>query len=685
MLNLARQIATSPDVETHQYELSGISSQPLGSYLAGLGVLRLINRTINASAEVFWSGRALVLRTVIPANELIDRLVAAYTAIRIISPWNNDTKITVKDEIATFEKGSFGEMITSSPSSRIKGLRSLFEEVLAIVGDFPISDKETKQIQIDALRGRIFDPEWTEWCDATVVVCQETDSKGKVKEIPKYPALLGTGGNIGATDIAGNYVNAIAEVFDLTTLDSPASANARAMFKAVLFGVTEEVVTVSEAVKAIHLFPTNDFFLDHKRSEARDYVESGGSGGSAINPVAILLATEGLLTFSHVISTINVVTGEEAKFKALRQVAKYSLAVSARGSSNNLVSISERQSWTEDLFLPLWETPLTHASLKARIFQSPLCTEEQFFLRRRVRDGTDFVREVSEWAKSNNITGSLIRYTFLPRKGQANFAICLGIINVGIDTNTDLAAELNELRHKLLFAANDAPATLANQIYAFDRVYSEFCAGRCERKTLLFALGEVSRHSHVAHLFPKLDLRQDWIHGYETEPEFRLALALGLRDEDVLHPSNPIGSMEEILRRWGAIHREASDRACVSLADITAFIKGDIDLALFTQWVQVLRFVNCDRYELPNPPSSTARLPHEYRLALLYIDRFDYSNVTHTAHVVSRLMGAGIYSRSSGSPPTRLSERVTAALLFPVSQFDKRQILRHHFKGEIFA
>lgn len=647
-------------------------------------MLRLINRTIDPNAEAFWCDSKLFLKTIIPAHELIDRLLTAYTAICIISPWNKDTKITVKEGVATFDPDSFGQMILSSPSPRVGRVRSLFQAVLSIVADFPISDKDTKQAQIDALRGRIFDPEWIEWCDATVVPCQETDNKGKSKAILKYPALLGTGGNVGATDIAANYMTALSQVFDLTTVDNPAVKNARAMFNAAIFGSVGADPTVSEAVKAIHLFPINDFFLDHKRSEARDYVESGGSGGSAINPAAILLATEGFLTFSHVISTINVVIEDQgAKFKADRQIAKYSLAVVVRGSSNNLVSIAERQSWTEDLFLPLWEASLTHAALKARLFQSPLCTEEQFFLRRRVRDGTDFVQAVNHWAKENHIIGKLIRYTLLPRKGQANFAICLGIINVGTDTDHDLAADLNDLRHRLLVAASDAPATLANQIYASDRTYSEFCSGRCDRKSLLFALAEISCHARVAHLFATLNLRQQWIDGYETICEFRLARSLELHGEDQLHLIDPIGSMVEILKRWGQFNVQPSGRVCVGLADIIAFIHSTIDLSLLATWVQVLRFVNCDRAELPNQPSSTAKLPHEYRTALLYIDHFkSYANVTHAPHVVSRLMGTGIYARSSIASPTPLSDRIAAALLFPVSQFDKREILRRHFRSE---
>ncbi|MCU0549745.1 MAG: type I-U CRISPR-associated protein Csx17 [Leptolyngbya sp. Prado105] len=679
MLNLARQITPKSNPETFEYDLPGISPQPLGSYLAGLGILRLLNRTIDPNAEAVWHGSKFRLKTIIPAHELTDQLIPAYTALHIISPWNKDAKITVTEGIAQFIEDSWGHIILTSPSPRVAGLRSLFQEVLTIVGEFPNTDKDAKQAQIAALRGRIFDPEWTEWCSATVIVCQEIDNKGKSKTVLKYPALLGTGGNIGATDIAGNYVNALSEVFDLTTSESAATSSAQAMFNTALFGTIEAAKTVSEAVKAIHLFPANDFFLDHKRSESRDYVESGGSGGSAINPVAILLATEGLLTFSHTISTINVVlTDEGTKFKASQDIAKYSLAVSARGSSNNLVSLSERQSWTEDLFLPLWQTPLTHTNLKSRLFQSPLCTEEQFFLRRRIHDGTDFVQAVSEWAKDNHITGKLIRYTLLPRKGQANFAICLGVINVGTDTDHDLAADLNELRHRLIRAASDAPATLANQIYAFDRTYSEFCAGRCERHSLLFTLAEISRHPSMFHLFTQLELRQEWIAGYEHLCEFRLALGLGLQAE--LHPSNPIGSMVEILRMWGQLDLKPSNRTCVPLADITAFINGTIDLARFTQWVQVLRLIKRDHDPFPDQPRSTAKLPHEYRLALLYIDRFGYANVTHILHVMSRLMGVGIHSRSPIFSPTQLCDRVAAALLFPVSQSDKQEILRRHFR-----
>ena len=669
---------------THEYELKGVGVQPLGNYLAGLGLLRLVNRTIDRSAKGFWRGGSFWLQTETHRDELVPRLVTSYTALHLINPWNKAAGITVENGVARFT-GLFDEL-RSSPCDRLNGLSALLNDVLEVVGMYPIvKNTMDKPVQVGALRSRIADPDWLEWCEAAIVEVLETDKKGKVTEKLKYPALLGTGGNVGATDLAVNYYDALGLVFDITTQQGAVAKSAIAMFTEAIFGGGSGETTSNEGCKGAHLFPGNDFYLDLKRSNSLDYVESGGNGGAAVNPVLVLLATEGFLTFSSTISTINHAIEEDGVgVRAKTQVAKYSLAVPTKGSSFNLVSVAERQNHTEEYFLPLWSLPLTHEKLKARLFQSPLVNEAGFSLRRRPGDGTDFINEVREWAVKTGATGQLLRYTMLARKGQNNFAIYLGVVEVGGDL-IDLAADMNPVRGKLRSAADKVPATVSSMIYQFDRLYSEFAER--DRADLLHLLGKISRHSDVGWCFRELKLRGDWVAGYENEIEFRLAVALNLKGTDVLNGASPIGSMVTILKERSRkanqqtreqLNGRLNGRSLALLADVDRFIRRDIDLQRFVLWTEALKYVPTGDVRFDSVSAVTARLPEDYRVGVIYIAEFGMENCMFMPHCVQRLMGMGVMARSR-SRPDGYDDRTLAALLFPIAWEERQSILRNHF------
>jgi CRISPR-associated protein Csx17 len=673
----------------YEYKLSGVRVQPLGNYLAGLGLLRLINRTIDPKAMAFWRAGEFWLQTAIAPDRLVPQLVEAYTALHIINPWNKAAGIAIDGQVATFN-GLFA-VLQQSPCHRLEGLSALLEDILAVVAANPIVKKETdKPQQVAALKSLVSDSEWLQWCEAAIVEVQKTDKTGKVTAQLKYPALLGTGGNVGPTDLAVNYYEAFSDIFDLKTANGTPSQPAMGMFTEAIFGDATGEPTNREACKGAHLFPANDFYLDFKRSSSLDYVESGGKGGTAVNPALVLLATEGFLTFSSTISTINSTNDSDGvKIRAKTQVAKYSLAVPTKGSSANLVSVSERQNYTEEYFLPLWPMALTHENLKARLFQSPLMNEVGFSMQRKPNDGTDFINEVREWAARTGATGQMLRYTMLPRKGQGNFAVYMGIVDVQGEL-IDLAADMNPVRGKLRLAADKAPATVSALIYQFDRLYAEFCGGQGGRARLLHLLGTISRHPDVGWCFRDLQLRQDWLAGYEDEVELRLAVALDLKrlavlldlksPDDQLNAASPIGSMVQLLQKCSQANslQQLDRRIPASLSDIDRFIRGEIDWERFVLWTEALKYIDTSAVGFEPVSSVTARLPMDYRLGLTYIAEFGYASCTFAAHCGQRLMGQGVFSRS-GEYPTHYADITLAALLFPVSWPERQIVLKRHF------
>jgi hypothetical protein len=267
----------------------------------------------------------------------------------------------------------------------------------------------------------------------------------------------------------------------------------------------------------------------------------------------------------------------------------------------------------------------------------------------------------------------------LPRKGQGNFAVYMGVVDVGGDL-IDLAVDMNPVRGKLKSAADKVPATVSAMIYQFDRRYSEFCGAGRGQDYLLHLLGKISRHPDVGWCFRDLKLRQDWLAGYEGEVELRLAVALGLKGDDTLNAANPISTMVQLLKeRSQAKNAQQVDRRTPALlSDIDRFIRGEIDWERFVLWTEALKYVDTSAVVFELVRGVTARLPTDYRLGLMYIEEFGYANCTFASHCGQRLMGEGIYTRS-GDTPVHYADVTLAALLFPVSWEERQIVLKKHF------
>lgn len=56
----------------HTYQLSGISDRSMGAYLAGLGLMRIIERHVDKTAQFYWQGLDFWIDTKVPQAELIE-------------------------------------------------------------------------------------------------------------------------------------------------------------------------------------------------------------------------------------------------------------------------------------------------------------------------------------------------------------------------------------------------------------------------------------------------------------------------------------------------------------------------------------------------------------------------------------------------------------------------------------
>jgi CRISPR-associated protein Csx17 len=695
----------------YTYRLMGVSDRPMGYYLAALGLTRITERHIDDKAQFYWQGTDFYINTKVPQSELVKQLLASYEAMVAFNPWHKPSGIKIDKETGELSYVGSIAQIANSDSWRTKKIKELLPEFWRLIDEFKVQgatfsypEKVEKLAFIEQCLSRITNPHWREWADAAVILMEVTNKQGNVSIKAKYPALLGSGGNVGAVDIAENYYSAVGILFDPQT-GEPA-ANAAACFTKAIFGTESSEVTESKEVKALHLFPSQDYKLDFALSKNNDYAPSGGSSASTVNPALVLLASEGLSTFSGHASGGG---GDTDTGKPLfgRDLAKYSLAVATSGASTDLVSLDERKSFTEEYFLPLWSKPRTYTVLKRNLFVSPFADGTLFTLTRQIADGTDFIQVLQEWAIDNKIAGKFARYSMLPRKGQSNFAVMLETVDVGAESQRlDLAADLEDYRRNLRgFAkSDDCPALVQGSIYHFDRIYSQFIQGKSSHSDLLMALGKLAPVR-----WPK-SLEYDWISPLLTEsncPEFRLALSIascGIKyylhgENKVFAVGNPIASLIRLQQRWGFEAEKGKpfyatpQRIFARFADISAFINNpNFDDRLFECWLWALSLIDFKGYieQIPteDSPLAVLKLSPAYRLGLVHIKTFDRKNSPVAAiaysgdpkSIVSHLMGVDIYLRAGKSPPALTADvRTAAALAFPVSEDQKLSVLGKFF------
>ena len=189
----------------------GLRPQPLGSYLAGIGVIRLIGQQADPAATARWDDTGLVIDAEIP--DIAEWLVTEYVPTPVLSPWNGGSGFGVKDKEP---KRRLDELL-ARPSSRLGVFRDAIAAAEAVMQqaraagwirlDGNGGEKVADKVRIvQEFRNRCPDA-LLPWIDASVVLADEQ---------PYFPPLLGTGGNDGRLDFSTNFHQRLLEALDET-------------------------------------------------------------------------------------------------------------------------------------------------------------------------------------------------------------------------------------------------------------------------------------------------------------------------------------------------------------------------------------------------------------------------------------------------------------------------------------
>jgi CRISPR-associated protein Csx17 len=314
-----------------RHVLPGVRPEPMGSYLAGLGLIRLLGEQADPDATATWTGQGLVIETTI--GDLATWLVDDYVPTPVLSPWNGGSGFGAKDREP---KRRINEL-RAHPSPRLDSVRTAID-VAESVARLASGRNWDKGRVVLEFRNRC--PETLlPWIDATVALVGASKTEGSSSGLsPVFPPLLGTGGNDGRLDFSTNFHERLLEVLDTTS-----KCHSRSLGSARDLLAGTETERLSGA--AVGQF---------------DPVLAGGQGSSPfgaapslVNPWEYVLLVEGALLFASG-------TVRRHQHDAARAAKPFTVSFSPDGSESGAAEEESRG----EVWVPLWDKALTLAEIR---------------------------------------------------------------------------------------------------------------------------------------------------------------------------------------------------------------------------------------------------------------------------------------------------------------------------------
>lgn len=548
----------------HLHSLGGCAPAPLAHYLKALGILRLVAEQADSEARGWWDGDHFRLATKLGREEIEEFFLHDYQPTPLVSPWNKgsgffserDPGLSPVKKATSRRFAEFRSVIEAS-RSRIEALSGTDEEVRKIKAetkvrgmspaeknsvrnseDYKIRLREAenrfRRLKADLIPG--FRLSWRgahrEWMDAAMVLGEDGT--------PKYPALLGTGGNDGRLDFTNNFMKRLGDVFDLDRDDGGPQPTARGWVSGSLWGVPVTGNVVGQPVGQ---------YLPGTAGGANN--GNGPDSDSMVNPVDFILMLEGAIVFrSHASRRFG--SSEPSR-------AASPFVVNACGAAYASAAVDDESARGEQ-WMPLWSHPLSYEELRRLLAEGRAQVGA-----RGVREPLDMARAVRRLGTARGIK-AFQRYGYIERNGQSNLAVPLGRFDVAdrssehLGCMDDLDLWLSRLRREV--RGRNPPVCLATVekclVDALFAVTEHPESPDCWQRVLVH-LSEAERtmacgSGSGAQPVPRL--RPEWVAAsYDGTPEFRLALAFALQARNFhWEQGTPI---DPIRRHWLPLDRES--------------------------------------------------------------------------------------------------------------------------------
>lgn len=418
---------------THNLPLPGCRPTPLASWLKALGIIRVLAEQADANATAHWSDQhGFVINSALDTAQLRRFLLQDYRPTPLTSPWNGGSGFYPKDA----KQGI--DALAKAETNRLNVYRQAIEFGRRMVADHDFKERPQAEAKTAFLRRfRATAPDaLLHWFDAAIFLTGDD---------PRFPPLLGTGGNDGRLDFSNNYMQRLTDLIDpLDGSPTPESAN---WLDAALNGTTAHGLSNA---KIGQFSPGN---------AGGPNASTGFDAGARINPWDFVLMIEGSLLFATAASR-RLDPDSPGGFG-------YPFTVRSSAVGGGTGGDDEKNARAE-IWLPLWSRPASLGEL------TRLLAEGRARLGRgSPRDGLGFARAIAHFGTDRGID-AFQRYGFLMRSGKAYLATPLGRFEVRRQPETDILQDLDSagfLDQLRRYARDDkAPGALRMQVHRLENL-----------------------------------------------------------------------------------------------------------------------------------------------------------------------------------------------------------------------
>ncbi len=494
----------------HVVNLNGCAPTPLAHYLKALGVLRIVAEQADASATGWWKNDSFWLESTLDEESLAQFCLTQYMPTPLVTPWNGGSGFHPKDNQEAITA------IVSGSATRFESYRRVIAQCREILDNAP--EGEEKAVLLQRCRNVLPD-EVLDWLDAAYVLT----SNG-----PKYPPLLGTGGNDGRLEFTNNFMQHLIAL--LSPNDGVAIGDAETKLQESLFGALSS---------CRHRGTIGQYDPGNLGGSNNG---SGFDGYSTVNSWDYVLMLEGAIMFAAA-SAKRLESSESGSLS-------YPFCVRPAGVGYASSDASDESSSRAEMWLPLWDSPATYRALTTLLSEGRVETRK-----RKARNGVDFARAIASLGIDRGVS-EFQRYGFQQRNGLAYFAVPLGRFHVNANPGAEeLIAPLDGWLDRFRRAATGktAPERARRALRRLESSILNLCqsgdpvADPAYVQATLIALGEAESSVAISKqmrdgnmgsgISPLPLLSLDWlVKANDGSCEFRLAAALASVTHDSVGP-----------------------------------------------------------------------------------------------------------------------------------------------------
>ena len=382
----------------YEHVLEGCAPVPLAGYLKALGVFRLVAEQEDENAHGFWRDERFVLKTTLNEERLVQFFIERWRPTPVVAPWNGGSGFWPKDNREGIDA------IMASNDLRLGSYKETIRLCEALIDEKQFSEapkQEDKTGFINLLRAR-FSAEACRWLDGAIALTMEG---------PRYPPVLGTGGNDGRLDFSNNYMRQLMKV---TQGESDVSHEA---LRAALF---------SEPSASFEKGAVGQFAPGNAGGAN---ASTGFEGKSRPNPWDFALTVEGTLIFA------SAAVRRHAQDRG--DAFAFPFTTRTVGAGTGVAAFADESDSRAEFWTPLWSRAATLGEVEHLMSEGRAVVKD-----RTARDGFDFARAAAQLGFASGID-SFVRHGFLMRNGKNYFATPLSRIRIKENPKASLIRDLD--------------------------------------------------------------------------------------------------------------------------------------------------------------------------------------------------------------------------------------------------